>query len=356
MWRAVARHRRSSRSARACTSSSASRLPTPARGSAGASHGPTFGRRPHTEPRSKLELPWPRTPNAVPPPDEPRAGPSARFCTSKASGKAPPPQQHNLGGYRQGLGALSKDMLHEQGTRRRTPHLHDMRVATRRLRSAMRLMRPYLRSPHAARVQRGLSALGGALGAVRDLDVALGHLAAFRDQAGTLAAPGLQVLQDDWSAQRDVARKKMLRYLDRKGYRRLLKELDRLLDDLYAPEQDGRATAVDWTGPRLIKCTGTAVEAHGKWPAARRKSCCTRCASSASVALRLESYAARCQAAHGRHPGYHRAAGPPGDMATPPSRSTASTGRCHPGRFARPRRGSALSRRLPGPRRGMEDL
>src|ERR687884_1430287 len=54
-----------------------------------------------------------------------------------------------------------------------TEGVHDMRVASRRLRSVMRDCKPYLRSKKLRRVRAYLKAVAGALGAVRDQDVAI---------------------------------------------------------------------------------------------------------------------------------------------------------------------------------------
>lgn len=57
--------------------------------------------------------------------------------------------------------------------------LHDMRVATRRLRAALELFRPcFPRKPY-RRAIRPLKALGAALGERRDRDVAIGSLLGF---------------------------------------------------------------------------------------------------------------------------------------------------------------------------------
>lgn len=54
--------------------------------------------------------------------------------------------------------------------------VHDMRVATRRMRSLLRLLAPYYRRKHIKRLQKPLRRLADRLGAVRDLDVLLEDL------------------------------------------------------------------------------------------------------------------------------------------------------------------------------------
>lgn len=110
--------------------------------------------------------------------------------------------------------------------------LHDMRVATRRLRSALRLLGPYLTTPLAGRANQGLRRLGQALGAVRDMDVALFKANAYLEQMPEMERNGLEGLLADWHQQREQARRKMLRYLDSRSYTRLLKDMSALLAEL----------------------------------------------------------------------------------------------------------------------------
>ena len=65
-------------------------------------------------------------------------------------------------------------LQHEPGTRlgKDPEELHDMRVASRRLRSALRLFGSYLTGPYATSCAEGLRRLARVLGDVRDMDVA----------------------------------------------------------------------------------------------------------------------------------------------------------------------------------------
>ncbi len=225
------------------------------------------------EPRSKLELAVAADAERIsamaekPAKAAKQAPPAPAEQPARAKVAPPRPEDSIWLGAAKVLERYRNDMLaHEAGTRlgEDPEELHDMRVATRRMRSAMRLVRPYLRSAHAGDAEDGLRELGAALGAVRDLDVALADLSAFRDQAGDKAS-GLQVLVDDWTAQREAARHEMLTYLSKKRYRRLLKDLRRLLDDLYAPrEESGAHYVVSALVPRLVHVHWQSVEAHGQ--------------------------------------------------------------------------------------------
>jgi len=108
--------------------------------------------------------------------------------------------------------------------------VHDMRVATRRLRAAMGLFEPFL--PHRALALREeLRWIAGALGAVRDLDVQIEHLthampAPEGQPVQALAYHGiLNMLRD----QRSAARQLMLGELNSGRYARLVGGFEELL-------------------------------------------------------------------------------------------------------------------------------
>ncbi len=63
-------------------------------------------------------------------------------------------------------------------------YLHDLRVATRRLRSALRLMGPVVGARRAQSLRGEISWIGGLLGEVRDLDVFMGNLATHAGRLG----------------------------------------------------------------------------------------------------------------------------------------------------------------------------
>jgi CHAD domain-containing protein len=78
-------------------------------------------------------------------------------------------------------------LAHDPGTRwgEDPEHLHQMRVATRRLRAILRSARPLLAPAWAEPLRQDLAWLGGLLGSVRDLDVQIGS---FRREATRLDA------------------------------------------------------------------------------------------------------------------------------------------------------------------------
>jgi CHAD domain-containing protein len=122
-------------------------------------------------------------------------------------------------------------LFHEPGTRsgQDAEELHDMRVATRRMRAALRVFEPYLEPEKVAPFAKGLRRLGRVLGAVRDLDV-------FRGKAVLYLATLAEGLQGDLDpllsvldAQRETARQEMLSYLDSVRYKRFTSRFGQFL-------------------------------------------------------------------------------------------------------------------------------
>jgi CHAD domain-containing protein len=81
--------------------------------------------------------------------------------------------------------------------------VHDMRVASRRLRSALRDFKPYLRKPLP---ERRLKELADALGAVRDEDVAIASLEKLAEEAEDVIKIGIEQLADEGRWRRERAR------------------------------------------------------------------------------------------------------------------------------------------------------
>ncbi len=102
--------------------------------------------------------------------------------------------------------------------------LHDMRVASRRLRAALALFDDVL--PARARVfRRRLGRIGRGLGDVRDLDVQLLQLDEFLREAPAAERLVMQDYLATVAARREHARRRMLRVLDSRGYARLAESL-----------------------------------------------------------------------------------------------------------------------------------
>lgn len=111
-------------------------------------------------------------------------------------------------------------LLHEDGTRlgEDIEELHDMRVATRRMRAAVEVFGDAF-EPKALKVHlKGLKATGRALGCVRDLDVFMEKAQKYLETQPEEHRQGLKPLLDSWEAEREAARAKMIAYLDGERY------------------------------------------------------------------------------------------------------------------------------------------
>jgi CHAD domain-containing protein len=97
-------------------------------------------------------------------------------------------------------------------------HVHDMRVSTRRMRSALRLLEPYFKTKPVRVFRGGLKKVADALGAVRDLDVLIEDLQKYGKKQGVSLDASIALLD----AQRTDARHDLNRALDRGSYRRFL--------------------------------------------------------------------------------------------------------------------------------------
>jgi CHAD domain-containing protein len=123
-------------------------------------------------------------------------------------------------------------LRHEPGTRQGDDieELHDMRVATRRMRSAFRVFAPYFDRELLRPLVKGLRRTGRALGRVRDLDVILDNARTFIEAQPPDEKPNLSPLLADWERQRDETRADLLEFLDGKRYRRFVDQFGQFLD------------------------------------------------------------------------------------------------------------------------------
>lgn len=104
--------------------------------------------------------------------------------------------------------------------------LHQMRVATRRIRAYLKAARPALDPEVADGLRLDLADLAGALGEVRDLDVMIDRLHAEAAALGDPDTAALDRLIDSLDAHRTAARQTLIARLDEPGYQLLLAELD----------------------------------------------------------------------------------------------------------------------------------
>jgi CHAD domain-containing protein len=122
-------------------------------------------------------------------------------------------------------------VAHERGARdgQDIEELHDMRVAVRRMRAALRVFGPYLDKRAYKPFRRMLRRAGRILGTVRDLDVfrekAQHYLSTLPDERRSELDPLLAA----WQTAYDGARQEMLDFLDSKPFVQFKKEFARFL-------------------------------------------------------------------------------------------------------------------------------
>jgi CHAD domain-containing protein len=118
--------------------------------------------------------------------------------------------------------------------------VHNMRVASRRLRSALKDFKPYLRRRKVASVAAELKRLADALGAVRDQDVALLALEELQAEAPAELAPGIEQLADKRKRLRDAARAALLKAIREDKLADLEKEFAATIERAIEPRRRRR--------------------------------------------------------------------------------------------------------------------
>lgn len=125
---------------------------------------------------------------------------------------------------------------HEAGTRlgEDIEELHDMRVAIRRMRAAIRLFRPFVPSA-VIDLRDDLRWLGRILGEVRDLDVQIEQIVAWKGTLPAADAASLEALHAHLEDRRREARRRMLDGLDAGRYDELVTRLAATLREPVLP-------------------------------------------------------------------------------------------------------------------------
>ena len=167
---------------------------------------------------------------------------------------------------------LYQMLLHEAGTRMGADieELHDMRVATRRLRSIARLVNEFFVPEMIAPLIQGMRRTGRVLGAVRDLDVLIDKASGYQQTLAPDRRDELEPLLDSWRTQREVARQRMLDYLDSDKYRTFVKKMTRFVmtegeGARQVDPEHPRPYLVCHVIPRLLYTHFEAVRAYEQW-------------------------------------------------------------------------------------------
>ena len=122
-------------------------------------------------------------------------------------------------------------LSHEQGTLlgENIEELHDMRVATRRMRSAFDIFGPAFNPKIMKRYQKGLKNIGGVLGQVRDMDVILEKGLIYQSKLEEQDRQGMEPLLTSWKGTIDAERVKLLKHLQSDAYRRFKQDFNKFL-------------------------------------------------------------------------------------------------------------------------------
>ncbi|HZI17378.1 MAG TPA: CHAD domain-containing protein [Pyrinomonadaceae bacterium] len=114
--------------------------------------------------------------------------------------------------------------------------VHDMRVASRRLRSALRDFRPHVRRPsRLERVRGELKKLARALGAVRDEDVATAALLKLSAEAPAEARGAVEALTEERRRRREHGQRELLEALSAEAVGRLRERFVRAVEEACRP-------------------------------------------------------------------------------------------------------------------------
>ncbi len=146
---------------------------------------------------------------------------------------------------------FSQMLVNEPGTRlgEDIEALHDMRVASRRLRAAFEVFEQAFEPGALKYYLKGLRATGRALGEVRDLDVFMEKAVHYLETLETDHQHDLDLLLDTWREQRKEARTRMLTYLDSQEYDEFKHKFNIFLN---TPGAGVRITHMDQPIPTLV--------------------------------------------------------------------------------------------------------
>ncbi len=114
--------------------------------------------------------------------------------------------------------------------------VHDMRVASRRVRSALRDFAPHLRKPKIASSTKHLKEIADKLGVVRDLDVAIIALEKLQKKANQEISSGLQRIIDDQKTSLEPMRKELVKALNYKELSQLKRNFRQAVENAIVPD------------------------------------------------------------------------------------------------------------------------
>lgn len=161
-------------------------------------------------------------------------------------------------------------LLNEEGTRlgEDIEALHDMRVATRRMRAAFEVFEQAFQPKTLKTHLKGLRATGRALGKVRDLDVFIEKAQTYQAKRAGNDHANLSLLLEAWQEKRAAARKELEDFLNSEGYRKFVQNFYEFVSTPGAgaqklPKGQPTPSLVREITPALIYSRLAAVRAYG---------------------------------------------------------------------------------------------
>jgi CHAD domain-containing protein len=158
---------------------------------------------------------------------------------------------------------------HEEGTLlgENVEELHDMRVATRRMRTAFDIFSPAFDPKTMKRHIKGLRTIGRVLGQVRDMDVILENAITYQMKMKSNARLGVEPLLNNWKGTIDRQRTKLIKHLQSEAYHNFKQNFNIFLqvsDNIKAhgTQNDGTNSQVRDTVPVLVYSRYAAVRAY----------------------------------------------------------------------------------------------
>jgi CHAD domain-containing protein len=128
--------------------------------------------------------------------------------------------------------------------------VHEMRVATRRMRSALRLLEPYYPGKSAPRFRRALGEVAAVLGDIRDRDVLLDNMAHYLETLPEATQTALRQVMAVIEAEREGERTDLHKLIGKARYARFVKQFSAFLTAPAAPADD---TATRSVAPTLVR-------------------------------------------------------------------------------------------------------
>jgi CHAD domain-containing protein len=135
--------------------------------------------------------------------------------------------------------------------------VHEMRVSTRRMRSALRLLEPYYKAGVAAKFRRSLSDIADVLGDIRDRDVLLDDLTRYLPALTEAQQAELRSVMQLIEGEREAERADLHELVDKRRYARFIERYHAFLttpgaETLTRPQDDVAPTLVRHVLPTVI--------------------------------------------------------------------------------------------------------